>query len=436
MSFGDVQNMREIPSIAYFCSLFHETLGTMDFDIQDLENALVLGVASQDMFAGGFLDSLVTNLLQGCVPSLARTISSTNYSIYLRKLLNSELQEYQEESFTDIAPLWDPFDENTDSFSDLSIPDKARVILQLTELRLQADDVSDKIKDVPVESLRLEPLGQDSEGVVYWYFYGTRLYKEVPKKRKKTKDKTSDSNDNGKTKKKKTKVEDEEETEDLGPPGWYLACRTEQDWTDLTDRLGKSKKKTDKELCTTLQDNFIPEVVKMFQKQERDEKIKLLMMNKRSSSRIDRKKKAQEEREEKEREKEDALRREEEQRARLEKENASKSRALRVQSREEKLVRPPRESSAEPEPRIDREQRILQREQKRTSQGNEYKTEQGKRTRLDIEMRRREVELDHDYWKPGSRSRKPEGGQKPVSREWNRLLNAEEETQPLRSIRF
>ena len=70
------------------------------------------------------------------------------------------------------------------------------------------------------------------------------------------------------------------------------------------------------------------------------------------------------------------------------------------------------------------------------SQGNEYKTEQGKRTRLDIEMRRREVELDHDYWKPGSRSRKPEGGQKPVSREWNRLLNAEEETQPLRSIRF
>ena len=78
----------------------------------------------------------------------------------------------------------------------------------------------------------------------------------------------------------------------------------------------------------------------------------------------------------------------------------------------------------------------VRNEQLFVSQGNEYKTEQGKRTRLDIEMRRREVELDHDYWKPGSRSRKPEGGQKPVSREWNRLLNAEEETQPLRSIRF
>ena len=34
MSYKDVQELIEVPTIAYLCSLFHEPLGTPDFEIE------------------------------------------------------------------------------------------------------------------------------------------------------------------------------------------------------------------------------------------------------------------------------------------------------------------------------------------------------------------------------------------------------------------
>merc|ERR1719447_2095498 len=209
-----------------------------------------------------------------------------------------------------------------------------------------------------LENKREEPLGEDSDGVIYWYFYGVRLYKErkagaKPKKpRKKKKDETSidETGDEGGSKQaKKSKKCDEDEEEEVvsgpkEPPGWYLACSSEAHWNDLAAKYKKSKRKQDKELYEVLRDNFMPEIIKMFQDKEKEERIKLMMMNKRSSNRLDRK------RAEKEKEFEEKRQREE--RVELERRVEEEKAARREKEFEEKRQR---EERMELERRVEEE---------------------------------------------------------------------------------
>jgi len=331
---AELHAMPEIPSIAHFCSLFKDSFNLLELEIDEFESAL-LKQNTEDIFASTLVERLTVRLVIGCLPMYASNIHEGNFSTYLRQLLQAKKEEAEEDGYE--FKFEDPFEENeVEDFSDLDVKDQVKVIYQLTEFRLECEDVAAKLKDLDPEGLRIEPLGVDSDNVFYWYFFGTRLYKEVkPMKAKRPK----------KSKKDEIQKADEEEEEEKAekeprdPPGWYLACSSEGEWKDLVAKYKKSKKKQDKELYETLNDNFLPDILKMFDDQEKEERLKLLMANKRSSSRLDRKREEEEKvfmrRVEEERRLEMERAAEEARRKQIEKENKLKSREVRAKQREQ-----------------------------------------------------------------------------------------------------
>jgi len=324
---ADLHSMPEIPAIAHFCSLFKSTFKLdMDFEIDDLEAAL-LQQNSEDMFSCTLVERLAVALLQGCLPTFASRIHQGNFSSYLVRLLATRREEAEEEGGMQFN---DPFESReVEDWAELEPTDQVRVLHLLTEFRLAADDVAEKVKDLEPEGLRVEPLGEDSNSVIYWYFFGTRLYKEVKPRRKKPKKKGGEGAE---------EVVGEEEEEPAEPPGWHLSCSSLSQWSDLVLKYKKSKKKKDKELYDTLNENFLPEITKMFEEKEKAERLKLMMASKRSSSRLDRKREMQEQEFMKkiDREKQKELEKEEEEARKKQKENENKqkSREMRAKNRE------------------------------------------------------------------------------------------------------
>lgn len=459
MWYKEVQELIEVPTIAYLCSLFHAPLGTPDFEIEELEDALVHNTKCEDMFGGDFLDNIVISLLKGCIPTHQSKLTCMNYSLYLTQFLQTSIEDHEEEYPSLSCNIFNPFTDDKQEFNQLTLQEKVNMILQLIDLRLDTEDAPERIKSIPVDSLRLEHMGEDSDGALYWYFYGTRLYKET-KQRRKSKPKKKDDKQDTKTKKdskkgKKVEIEEvtsdskDEDSSDLvkdSAPSWTLICQTEADWTKLVESLKKSKKKADKELFEVLNENFLPQVVQMFQDKEREERLKLMMMNKRSSSRITKKeqeRKVEEEKrriEEEEEERQMQIEEKEEALARLkENYNARKNgRDTRHKEKVEQLL-----MEQEEESKASREQRLKERKLKRLS-NEAVAHEQEKKYRLDTERQRREaVERDHDYL--GSRSNRQEATQTAsqnrrgtqraaAKKEWHRLADFDDGNH--RSIRY
>ncbi|XP_035765812.1 cat eye syndrome critical region protein 2 homolog [Neolamprologus brichardi] len=281
VSVEEIQSWWEVPAIAHFCSLFRTAFNLPDFEIEELEKAL----SEQDL---DFLGDLVACLLQGCYQ---RTdITPQAFSSYLDDIISYrwELEEGKPN------PLREgPFE---------SLPPRTQVELlhRLCDYRLDAADVFDLLKGLDADSLRVEPLGQDGNGALYWYFYGTRMYKEEPVTKKVGKHSYCPSLllsmtffvgtswlyiSYSEVESDVPEVKTDHELEDLPPTtgrkrgAWSLVCDTEEQWLSLAESIKDKTSPQDRHLYRVISQNFLPEISNMIEHKEREQKQKLLDPN-------------------------------------------------------------------------------------------------------------------------------------------------------------
>ncbi|XP_043565376.1 cat eye syndrome critical region protein 2-like isoform X1 [Chiloscyllium plagiosum] len=359
VSVEEIRSWWEVPAIAHFCSLFRTAFGLPDFEIEELEEALLINDID-------FLDDLIACLLQGCYQR--RDITPDSCDMYLEDIIKHrwELEEGRPN------PL-----KNT-KFKELPIRLRVELLHRLCDYRLDADDVFDLLKGLDADNLRVEPLGEDAIGATYWYFYGTRLYKEGPsfileknqvEEIENGKLNTCSSNyklTNLKLKKrgrpsKRKKLEDNYFTtmsestivtrevppiedsrqecksrDPLKMPGscgtWELVCQTEEEWRKLTEGLQTNTSIKERQLHATLTEDFLPEICNMIAHKEKQLQKKLSeMAPRRISDRLTLKRLQQEEEE-----KMSAIAKVEEQKRR--EEEAERQLLLAVQKKEQEQL--------------------------------------------------------------------------------------------------
>ncbi|KAI9552769.1 hypothetical protein GHT06_020649 [Daphnia sinensis] len=268
----DIQSWYEVPSIAHFCSLFRAAFSLVDFDIEELEEALLTDGA-EDM-GSSLIQDLIVRLLNGCMGT--SDVTSSNYQMFLRRLFRQKFQDGKK----------NPFNSDVD-FRFLPLRTKVEILHFLCDCRLEADDVMEVLKNLEADSLRVEPLGYDDNKAAYWYFYGTRLYKEENALVK-------EEEEVEKSKKKGKKKLGKEIAPVRGP--WTVACFTEEDWSELCDSLSIATSKNEKNLYRTLKEDFLPEIPNLFAEKERQQRKRMSdAAPRRASTRIEKLKQQREE---------------------------------------------------------------------------------------------------------------------------------------------
>ncbi|XP_047134523.1 ras guanine nucleotide exchange factor R isoform X1 [Hydra vulgaris] len=355
----ELHTWHEVPAISYYFHVFKESFDLIDFEIEDFEESL-LADGSENI--SSFIPDLVVRLLRGFYKTKdGLQITLENYNHYLKDLLDFHYKKKQN--------IDNPVEKK--DFKYLNAKIKVEVLLSMCNWRLELEDAMELTKNIDSDHMRIDPIGTDVDGNVYWYFYGTRLYKEsnFPKMESesiKTNHTTPTKTKSGRPVRKKAKIDATKNCKNKQPDlnncidtlsstnkTWSLHCSTLQDWDDFLKELQSKKNKKEKELLDAIVVLDVT-IKKLFKEKEALYNRKMLLMApRRCSDRITMKMKIREEEEkiqeeerllkslQKAKELDEKHKQEKEERLKernrriLEREKLLEERALRVKQREE-----------------------------------------------------------------------------------------------------
>lgn len=192
------------------------------------------------------MPELIVRLLTGCdaLQSVAKEITASNYQMFLRRFLRQQCRLHQTENH---------FDTDID-FQSLPVRKRLQILHDLCHFRLDSVDVQVILSNLEADSLRVEPLGYDAKNSGYWYFYGTRLYRE---------DKASTASASGSGAGGGSGALGRKDTI------WQVICFTEEDWQNLAAKFKTSTNAKERELFQILDENFLPKLPQLFRERER-----------------------------------------------------------------------------------------------------------------------------------------------------------------------
>ncbi|KRY21522.1 Cat eye syndrome critical region protein 2, partial [Trichinella patagoniensis] len=169
----EVKTYWELPAIAHFCSLFRIYFKLEEFDIETLEKAFLL---DEEFRGTGKYSTLILDIMMKLMKGLNSRRDVTMFDF--NKVLHRIFSWGWEAAGYGCNPFGP--DPSLANFHDLPLYARIKIVYTLCELRLLKSDIESMFKDINSDCLRLLPLGEDRNGITYWYFYGTRLYGEYP----------------------------------------------------------------------------------------------------------------------------------------------------------------------------------------------------------------------------------------------------------------